>query len=131
MSLPAGSVHPDFERAPAHQQYRESVDRLWTALNTAARAGDGSWVRVVLPDGLQVALRILPNGARQVAIGRDDRTVDPAAWMAEVAAYRRRFGADNWQREMGETKAGGPRIVLTETIIEQDFFGSEEEDHGV
>lgn len=127
MSLPTNAIHPDFERAPAHQQYRPNVERLWPDLNIAARAGDGSWVRVVLPDGLQVALRILPNGARQVAIGRDDRTVDPAAWMAEAAAYRRRFGADNWQREMGETKAGGPRIVLTENVIVQDFFDSEHE----
>lgn len=127
MSLPAGSLHPDFEQAPAHQQYRANVERLWPDLNVAAKAGGNAWAKCVTPTGLHVALRILDNGARQVAIGRDARFTDANEWTAEVAAWRRRFGATGWDIEHGETKAGGPKAIFTESIIVTDFFDGDGE----
>lgn len=117
--------HPDFDAAPADERWSRSLGELSTFLRQQAWRRRGEWVRIVLPHGALVAMRVDPAAFRkELCIGRSAAPTDDkgrAARATEIETFRRYLGCEAWTL----TSDDGRRVVLVET-----FTTNEQGEHG-
>ncbi len=104
--------HPDFDAAPAEEQWIGDLPELVEKLRHEAYALKGEWAWRVLPRGALVAMCVPQTFRKQVRFARrlrkglTDKTAE--AWHAEVTAYLEQMGYADWKVVKDVIEPGEP-----------------------